>query len=100
MRKSQPSCATKTTDAILEPMLPYLNIGPLHLGTFGLLLWLAAVCGTWILHQNFQRNAVTLDALNIVVFTVIAGIIGAKLWHELQSPSELAASCHQIMLPG
>ena len=81
-------------------MLPYLNLGPLHLGTFGLLLWLAAVVGTWVLHRNFQRNGVDLDALNIVVFTVIAGIIGAKLWHELQQPRELAAAWKQIMLPG
>ncbi len=81
-------------------MLPYINIGPLHLGTFGLLLWLAAVCGTWVLHQNFQRNGVNLDALNIVVFTVIAGIVGAKLWHELQEPHELAAAWHRILLPG
>ena len=81
-------------------MLPYLNIGPLHLGTFGLLLWLAAVCGTWVLHGNFRRNAVTLDALNIVVFTVVAGIIGAKLWHELENPQELVVAWHQIMLPG
>lgn len=81
-------------------MLPYLNLGPLHLGTFGLLLWLAAVCGTWVLHQNFRRNGVDLDALNIVVFTVIAGIVGAKLWHELQDPHELALAWRQILLPG
>jgi phosphatidylglycerol:prolipoprotein diacylglycerol transferase len=88
------------SDAILGEMLPYLNLGPLHLGTFGLLLWLAAVCGTWILHRNFERNAITLDALNIVVFTVIAGIIGAKLWHELENPHELALAWRQITLPG
>lgn len=81
-------------------MLPYLNLGPLHLGTFGLLLWLAAVCATWVLHRNFQRNAVTLDALNLVVFTVIAGIVGAKLWHELQNPRELELAWRQILLPG
>ena len=81
-------------------MLPFLNIGPLHLGTFGLLLWFAAVCGTYVLHRNFDRNGVDLDALNIVVFTVIAGIVGAKLWHELQEPRELAAAWRQILLPG
>lgn len=81
-------------------MLPYLNLGPLHLGTFGLLLWFAAVCGTWVLHRNFVRNGVVMDALNTVVFAVIAGIVGAKLWHELQNPQELAASWRQILLPG
>lgn len=81
-------------------MLPYVNLGPLHLGTFGLMLWFAAVCGTWVLHRNFQRNGVALDALNLVVITVIAGIIGAKLWHELEDPRELVAAWRQILLPG
>lgn len=72
----------------------------MQVGTFGLLLWLAAVCGTVVLHRNFLRGGVNADALNVVVFTVIAGIIGAKLWHELQDPRELAAAWHQITLPG
>ncbi len=81
-------------------MLPYLNLGPLHLGTFGLLLWLAAVVGTYVLHRNFLRNGVGLDALNIVVATVIVGILGAKAWHELQNPGEMLTAWRQIMLPG
>ena len=81
-------------------MYPFLNLGFAHVGTFGLLLWLAAVCGTVVLHRNFLRGGVSADALNVVVFTVIAGIIGAKAWHELQDPRELAAAWHQILLPG
>ncbi len=81
-------------------MLPYLNLGFAQVGTFGLLLWLAAVCGTVVLQRNFRRGGVDADALNVVVFTVIAGIIGAKLWHELQEPRELALAWHQITLPG
>jgi phosphatidylglycerol:prolipoprotein diacylglycerol transferase len=81
-------------------MYPYLNLGPLHLGTFGLLLWLAAVAGTVMLHRSFQRDRVDADALNIVAMVVIAGILGAKLWHELQNPRELALAMHQILLPG
>ncbi len=81
-------------------MFPFLNFGSLHIGTFGLLLWLAAVCGTWVLHRNFGRGGVSADALNVVVFTVIAGIIGAKLWHELQDVRELKLAWGQILLPG
>ena len=81
-------------------MFPFLNVGPLHIGTFGLLLWLAAVCGTWVLHRSFLRGGVNADALNVVVFTVIAGIFGAKLWHELQNPRELELAWRQILLPG
>ncbi len=81
-------------------MYPFLNLGSFHIGTFGLFLWLAAVCGTYVLHRSFLRGGVSADALNVVVFTVIAGILGAKLWHELQDTRELALSWHQILLPG
>ena len=81
-------------------MYPYLDIGPVHLGTFGLLLWLAAVVGTIVLHKNFNRNAVDADALNVVALVVVAGVIGAKLWHEFQNVQELRMALHVIGQPG
>lgn len=81
-------------------MYPYIDLGPVHLGTFGLLLWLAAVVATIVLHKNFIRVGVDADALSIVAFVVIAGVIGAKTWHELQSLGELRASLRQIAAPG
>jgi phosphatidylglycerol:prolipoprotein diacylglycerol transferase len=81
-------------------MYPYIHIGSFPLGTFGLLLWLAAVCGTVVLHRNFVRNGVDADALNVVALVTLSGIVGAKLWHELQNPAELAAAWHQIFVPG
>jgi phosphatidylglycerol:prolipoprotein diacylglycerol transferase len=81
-------------------MYPYLNVGPLHLGTFGLLLWLAAAIATVVLHRNFLRNGIDADALGIVAYVVIAGVIGAKFWHEFQDFPELRASLQQIALPG
>lgn len=81
-------------------MYPFLNVGPLHLGTFGLLLWLAAVVATWVLHLNFRRHGVDGDAVGNVAIVVIAGVIGAKLWHELQNVPDLLASMRQIGLPG
>ena len=81
-------------------MYPYIDIGPVHLGTFGLLLWLAAVVATVVLHKNFMRNKVDADALTVVAFVVIAGIIGAKTWHELENVSELRAAMAQIVAPG
>jgi phosphatidylglycerol---prolipoprotein diacylglyceryl transferase len=81
-------------------MFPYINIGPVHLGTFGLLLWLAAVAATVVLHKNFVRNGVDADALSVVAFVVIAGVLGAKTWHELQNPADLTAAMRQIGAPG
>lgn len=81
-------------------MYPYIDIGPVHLGTFGLLLWLAAVVATIVLHRNFVRKGVDADALSIVALVVIAGVIGAKAWHELENISELRAAMLQIVAPG
>jgi phosphatidylglycerol:prolipoprotein diacylglycerol transferase len=81
-------------------MYPYIHLGSLSLGTFGLLLWLAAVLAAVTLHRTFVRDGVDADALNVVAMVVIAGVIGAKTWHELQDPAELKAALHQIALPG
>jgi phosphatidylglycerol:prolipoprotein diacylglycerol transferase len=81
-------------------MYPYLNIGPMHLGMFGLMLWLAAVAGTIVLHKNFARNGVDADALNVVALVVVAGVVGAKVWHELQNTRELEYALHVIARPG
>jgi phosphatidylglycerol:prolipoprotein diacylglycerol transferase len=81
-------------------MYPYLNLGFAHVGTFGLMLWLAAVCATVVLHKNFVRNGADADALNVVTMVVLAGIVGAKLWHEFENVPDLVAAWHEIMLPG
>jgi phosphatidylglycerol:prolipoprotein diacylglycerol transferase len=81
-------------------MYPYIDIGPVHLGTFGLLLWLAAVVATVVLHKNFVRNGVDADALSVVAYTVIAGVIGAKVWHELQDVPMLKMAMARIVAPG
>ena len=80
-------------------MYPYLHIGSFTIGTFGLLLWFAAVCSTVVLHKNFVRNGVDADALGIVAMVTLAGIFGAKAWHELQNTHELYLAWRQIMLP-
>ncbi|HUD22940.1 MAG TPA: prolipoprotein diacylglyceryl transferase family protein [Acidobacteriaceae bacterium] len=81
--------------------LPFhLVIGPIHLGTFGLLLWLAAVVATIALYRNFTRNGVDADAVNIVATVVVAGVIGAKTWHEMQDVSELQYALRIIGAPG
>jgi len=81
-------------------MYPYLNLGFAHVGTFGLMLWLAAVCGTIVLYRNLVRNGSDADALNIVTMVVLSGIVGAKLWHELESIRDLEAAWHDIVAPG
>jgi phosphatidylglycerol---prolipoprotein diacylglyceryl transferase len=93
-------------------MLPYLHIGihfVMHLGgrlipvgpwdipTFGLMLWVATVCAAIVLHFSFRRAHVDADALGIVAMTVVAGIVGAKLWHVLDSPAEFQADGWSVL---
>ncbi len=81
-------------------MYPYLHLGPLALGTFGILMWLAAVAATYVLHRAMVRGGVTADAVVIVATVMIAGVIGAKVWHELQNPFQLGVALRGIVSPG
>jgi phosphatidylglycerol---prolipoprotein diacylglyceryl transferase len=69
-------------------MIPYLHLWGLNLPTFGLMLWLAAVAGAWVMHASFRRAGIDADAVGIVAIAVVAGIVGAKVWHVLDTPSE------------
>jgi phosphatidylglycerol:prolipoprotein diacylglycerol transferase len=69
-------------------MLPFLHIWRLSVPTFGLMLWLAAVAAAFIMDRAFRRARVSADAVGMVAVAVVAGIVGAKLWHVIDTPAE------------
>jgi phosphatidylglycerol---prolipoprotein diacylglyceryl transferase len=69
-------------------MLPYLHLGWFNLPTFGLMLWCAAVAGAIVVDRGFKREKITADAVGMVAIALVAGILGAKLWHVFDSPDE------------
>jgi phosphatidylglycerol:prolipoprotein diacylglycerol transferase len=69
-------------------MIPYLHFLGLNIPTFGLMLWLAAVAGAFVMDRTFRRAAINADAVGMVAVAVVAGIVGAKIWHVLDTPSE------------
>lgn len=69
-------------------MLPFIHIGHFNLPTFGLMLWLAAVAAAFVMDRSFRRARISADAVGIVAVAVVLGIVGAKLWHVLDTPSE------------
>jgi len=69
-------------------MIPYLHIWHFNVPTFGLMLWLAAVAAAFITDRAFRRERIDADAVGMVAVAVVAGIVGAKLWHVLDTPSE------------
>ena len=72
-------------------MYPFIHIGRFSIGTFGIMLWLAAVAACWILQRNFRRWKIDADAISIVAVATVAGVIGSKLWHVLETPRALMA---------
>ena len=81
-------------------MLPFLHLGSVTLGTFGILMWLAAVTAAFVLHRSFLRAGVSADAIVVVSVVMICGVLGAKVWHELQNPFELRMNMRVIAQPG
>ncbi|HUB51051.1 MAG TPA: prolipoprotein diacylglyceryl transferase family protein [Terracidiphilus sp.] len=70
-------------------MYPYIHFSHFFtLPTFGLMLWLAAVTAAVVVDRNFKRAHIDADAIGMVAIAVVAGIIGAKVWHILDTPSE------------
>jgi phosphatidylglycerol:prolipoprotein diacylglycerol transferase len=69
-------------------MYPFIHIGHFSLPTFGLMLWLAAVAGAVVVDRGFRRAGIDADAVGIVAITVVAGIVGAKLWHVIDTPAD------------
>lgn len=69
-------------------MYPFIHIGHFDLPTFGLMLWLAAVVAAFVMDRGFRRAGIEADAVGIVAITVVAGVVGAKLWHVLDTPAD------------
>ena len=69
-------------------MIPYLHFFGLSIPTFGLMLWCAAVAAAFVMDRSFRRAGIDADAVGMVAIAVVAGIVGAKVWHVFDTPSE------------
>lgn len=69
--------------SIPSPSRSSLEIGPLDLRAYGLLIALGVVVGLWLLGRMLERKGIgtTDDASSAGVWGVAAGIVGARLYH-------------------
>lgn len=72
-------------------MIPYIHLGPLTIGSFGLLMLFAFIAAYLVLQADIRRRGLQADAQNIVTICALLGIGGAKLYHVLESPADLIA---------
>jgi len=73
-------------------MIPFLHIGPLELPTFGLMVAIGLMTAAYVLDAEFRRRKMRADAFLIIGIAGLAGIVGARLYHVLESPAELFAN--------
>jgi phosphatidylglycerol:prolipoprotein diacylglycerol transferase len=79
-------------------MIPYLHLGPLQLPTFGLMVALALITAAYVLQADFDRRGMNADAFTMITIAGLLGILGAKLYHLLETPAEFFASPMPLLL--
>ena len=83
-------------------MIPFLHFGPISIPTFGLMVATALLVAAYVLQADFDRRRGQIQSLPgykeqrdegflIIGIAGIAGLIGARLYHVLESPSEFFA---------
>jgi phosphatidylglycerol---prolipoprotein diacylglyceryl transferase len=88
-------------------MIPFLHLGPLTIPTFGLMVATGLLVAAYILQADFNRRRGQLqkyaspknagaegakdEGFLIIGIAGLAGLVGARLYHVLESPRELIA---------
>jgi len=72
-------------------LYPFIHIGPVTLGTYGILVAAALICAFFVLRADLARRKLAADAESIIGITGLAGLVGARLYHLLESPREFFA---------
>ena len=72
-------------------MLPFLHLGPITLATYGLLVATGLLVSFFVLRADLNRRRLSADPHTIIGLTGLTGLVGAKLYHVLESPAEFFA---------
>src|SRR5579864_8365225 len=72
-------------------MMPFIHIGPITLASYGLCVGMAMLISYFVLAKDMQRRAIHAPADLMVAVPCIAGLVGAKLYHVLETPRDLFA---------
>lgn len=64
--------------------MPGINLGPLTIQYYGIILMLGALAGAWLASREAKRRGLDPEMVwDGLVYVLIGGIIGARLWHIL-----------------
>jgi len=69
------------------------NIGPLFIHYYGIILMFGAVAGAWLATREAKRRKQNPEIVwDLLVWLLIGGIIGARLWHIFTPPPSMVAA--------
>jgi phosphatidylglycerol:prolipoprotein diacylglycerol transferase len=85
-------------------MIPFLHVGSFAIPTFGLMVACAMLAAYFLLRADLARRGIadknSGEAEALVSFPCLAGFVGAKLYHLLESPAEFFADpVHLLFSP-
>jgi len=71
--------------SIPSPSSGSLELGPLRLNAYGLMIALGAIAATWLLGRRLEARkwGTRDDASSIAMWAVPAGVVGARLYHVI-----------------
>lgn len=72
-------------------MIPFLHLGPISIPTFGLMVALGLALAAYALQADLNRRSLKGDAFLMIGIAGLTGIVGARLYHVLESPREFIA---------
>ena len=84
--------------AIPSPSSNSLDIGPLKLNAYGLMIALGVIAAVWLMGKRAEaRNVATADDVSsIAMWAVPAGVVGARLYHVVTDWSRFSNNLRDI----
>ena len=73
-------------------MYPFIHLGPVTLGTYGIMVASGLICAFFVMRADVARRNLGADVESIIGITGLAGLAGARLYHLLEDPTEFFAN--------
>jgi prolipoprotein diacylglyceryl transferase len=84
--------------SIPSPSNGTLEIGPLKIHAYGLMIALGVVAGVWLMGRRFEAKGIGTrdDANAISLWAVLAGVVGSRLYHVATDWSKFSGNLENI----
>ena len=84
--------------SIPSPPFDSIDLGPLHLNVYGLMIALGVIVAVWVFGRRLEERGVgdADDASAIAIWAVLAGVIGARLYHVATDWERFAGDLQRI----